>query len=119
MVPSPMVLFFSSVHGFGAFADGALLQFNEIADTRAGLQMIVGPQTRKRTNDDVVVEAALCYHAMRLDGNVVAKDCAGQNATRSNRAARADFGLAQQLHAGFDDGVLARGHLGIDQHGLR
>src|SRR2546430_14638088 len=29
---------------------------------------------------------------------------------------RADFGFAQQLHSGFNDGVFARGHVRIDQH---
>src|SRR5260370_1568813 len=107
------------VHGFGAFTDGAIFKFNEITDTRAGLQVIVRAKEGKRTNDDVVVEAALRYHAVWLDGDVVAEDCVRQYATRSNGAVRADFGLAQQLNAGFDDGVFARGHVGIDQHGLR
>ena len=51
--------------------------------------------------------------------DIVAEDCIGQYAPRSNSAVRPDFGLAQQLHTRFDDGVFARGHVRIDQHRLR
>ena len=80
--------------------------------------MIVRPQSREGANDHAVIEAAFRDDAMRLDGHVVAEDRIGQYASCSNGAAHADFGLAQQLHAGFDDGIFARGHVGIDQHGL-
>src|SRR5260370_35773404 len=96
------------MHRFTAFADGALLEFDEIADARPGFQMIVRAQSREGTNDDAVIEAALRHDAMRLDSHVVTKDGVGQDATRSNRAARANFSFAQQLHAGVADGVFAR-----------
>src|SRR5439155_24394078 len=107
------------VHRFGTFADGAFLQFDEIANARAGLQVIVRAQPRKRTDNDAIVEAALSHHAMRLDGHAFAENGVGQYASGSNSALRADFGLAQQLNSWFDDGVFARGHVRIDQHGLR
>src|SRR5260370_12814554 len=87
------------VHGLRAFTNRALLEFNEIADTRPGFQMIVRPQSGERANDDAVVEAALRYDAMRLDGHVVTEDGIRQDAPRSNDAARANFSFAQQLHA--------------------
>src|SRR6266436_7532301 len=106
------------VHGFGAFADGAFLEFDEIADAGPGFQVIVRAQAGERSDDDAVIEATLRYHAMRLDGYVVAKDGIRQDAARSNDAARADFGPAQQLHAGFDYCVLACSHVRINEHGL-
>src|SRR6266481_8409712 len=84
------------MHGFGALADGAFLEFDKIADARTGFQVIVRPQSRERADDDAVVEAALRYDAMRLDGHLISEDCVGQDAARSNGAARADFGFAQQ-----------------------
>src|SRR5207244_1131289 len=107
------------VHGLGAFADGAFLELDEIADARAGFQVIVRSQPRKRPNNDAVVEPAFCHNAMGLDGHVVAEDGVGEYAAGSNGAVRADFGFAQQLHSGFNDGVFARGHVRIDQHRLR
>src|SRR5260370_13791170 len=106
------------VHRLGAFADCAFLEFHEIADARTAFQMIVRAQSRKGTDDDAVIEAALRYHAMRLDGYVLAKDGVGQHAARSNDAAPADFWPAQQLPAGFDYRVLACSHVRIDPHGL-
>src|SRR2546425_1047288 len=47
------------VHGLRAFADGAFLEFNKIADARASFQVIVRTKPRKGTNDDAVIEAAL------------------------------------------------------------
>src|SRR5213079_2856794 len=44
------------VHRFGTFADGAFLQFDEIANARAGLQVIVRAQPRRRTDNDAIVE---------------------------------------------------------------
>jgi len=104
LLPSPIVLFLSST---------------KLPMPRAGFQVIVRPQSREGANDDAVVEAALRYDAMRLDGHLISEDCVGQDAARSNGATRADFGFAQQLNAGFDDGIFARGHVRIDQNGLR
>src|SRR6266851_5819836 len=106
------------VHRLGTFADRAFLEFDEIADAGPGFQVIVRAQAGERSDDDAVIEATLRYHAMRLDGYVVAKDSVGQYAARSNDAARADFGPAQQLHAGFDYCVLACSHVRINEHGL-
>jgi len=88
------------MHGFGAFADGAFLEFHEIADTGTGFQVIVRPQSGERADNDAVIEAALRYHAMRLDGYVVAKDGIRQDAARSNDAARADFVLPSNCTPG-------------------
>src|SRR5712664_1809377 len=107
------------VHGLRAFADDAFLEFHKIADAHTGFQVTVLPQSREWADDDAVVEAALRHHAMRLDGHVVAEDCIGKYASRSNGAARANLCFPKQLYAGFEDGVFARGHVRIDQHGLR
>src|SRR5260370_15502444 len=89
------------VHGFGAFADGAIFKFNEITDSRAGLQVIVRAKPRKGTNDDAVVEAALSHHPVWLASDVVAEGCVSPSATRSDRSVRADSGLSQQPYAAF------------------
>src|SRR6266446_790934 len=107
------------VHRLGAFADGALLQLDEISDARIRFQVIVRAKTREGTDDDAVVKATLRYYAMRLDGYVVAKSCVGENASRSNGATHANFRFAEQLHAGLDDGVFARDDIGIDHHRFR
>src|SRR5260370_13923918 len=72
------------VHGLRAFADRALLEFNKIADARAGFQVIVRPQSREGADDDAVVEAALRHHAMGLAGHVVANDSILHDPSRSN-----------------------------------
>src|SRR5439155_22567375 len=66
------------VHGFRAFADGAFFEFDKIADTRTGFQVIVRPQSREGANNHAVIEAALRDHTMWLDGHIVAEDCIGQ-----------------------------------------
>ena len=56
----------------------------------------------------------MLHDAMRLDGHLVAEDGIAQDASRSNGAARADFGFAQQLHPGFDDRVFTRNDVRIN-----
>src|SRR5437879_2511462 len=107
------------VHGFCAFADRALFEFDEIADARASFQVIVWAKPRKWTNDDAVVEPALRHHAMRLDGYIVSKNGVSENAARSNGTTRADSRFAQQLHSRLDDGVFAHGDIRINQDGFR
>jgi len=88
---------------FGAFADGAFLEFDKIADGARRLSNDCSGEARaKRANDYAVIEATLGDHAMRLDGDVVAKDGVGQDASCSNGAARAPiFCFAEQLNHGF------------------
>ena len=119
LAPDLRVAQVGEVHSLGAFADGAFLQFDKIADTRVRLQMIIRPKAREGPDNHAVIEAALCHDAMRLDRHVVAQDGIVENASGSNRAPRANFCFSEQLHAGLDDRVFARCHIGIDQHGLR
>src|SRR6267378_350690 len=107
------------VHRLGAFADSALLQLDEISDARIRFQVIVRAKTREGADDDAVVEAALRHDAMRLAGYVVAQSRVGENASRSNGTAHANFRFAEQLHAGFDDRVFTRDDLRIDYHRFR
>src|SRR5260370_22644978 len=107
------------VRYFRTFADDRLFCFDKVSDTRASLQVSANTQASEWTDSRAVFQPAFHDHAMRLDGYVVAKDGVGQYAARSNDAARAAFGLAQQLHSGFDDGVFACGHIRIDQDGFR
>src|SRR6267378_2914169 len=72
------------VHRLGAFADGALLQLDEIADARIGFQMIVWAEARERADDHAVVETALRHDAMRLDRHVITESRVAENASRSN-----------------------------------
>src|SRR5256885_12201861 len=96
------------MHGFGALADGAFLEFDKIADARTGFEVIVLPQSRERADDHAVIQAALRHDAMRVDGDLVAEDGIGQDASRLYGAARSDSGFAQQLHAWFDDRAFTR-----------
>src|SRR5437879_1907051 len=107
------------VHRLGAFADSALLQFDEISDARIRFQVIVRAKAREGTDDDAVIETALRHNAMRLDGHVVAKNRIGENASRSNGAARTDLRFAEQLHAGLDNRVFTRDDIRIDHHRFR
>ena len=119
LAPDLRVAQVGEVHSFGAFTDGALLQFDKIADTRVRLQVIIRPKAREGPDNHAVIEAALCHDAMRLDRHIVAQDGIVENASGSNRAPRANFCFSEQLHAGLDDRVFPRCHIGIDQHGLR
>src|SRR5438445_10462724 len=75
------------MHGFGALADGAFLEFDKIADARTSFEVIVRPQSRERADDDAVIQAALRHDAMRLDGHLVAEDRRRQGAYPSNSGA--------------------------------
>src|SRR2546421_5620081 len=88
------------MHGFGALADGAFLEFDKIADARTGFQVIVRPQSRERADDHAVIQAAVLHDAMRLDGHLVAEDGIAQDASRSNGAARADLVLPSNCTPG-------------------
>src|SRR5260221_14709895 len=99
-----------------AFADCGVLRFHKVSRTGAILEVRSRPQAGKWTDDDIVVEAALRRDAVRFDQNVVAQNHVAQHAAGPNRAALADFRLAEKLHGGLEHGVLSGGYVRVDQN---
>ena len=97
----------TQVRDFAALADDGFFRFDEISDARAFFQM--GPRTNARewSNRIAAIEMAFENHRMRFDSDAIAENGVVQDAAGANRAVGAEFCFAEQLHAGFDDGVFS------------
>ena len=106
------------MRGLGALADGALFNFHEIADARAFEEMGFGPEAGEGTNDDFGFEPTLREDAVGFDEDIVPERGVVKDAAGADAATGADFGFAEELDAGFEDGVFADSDIRIDENGF-
>jgi len=106
------------MRNLGPFADGALFDFDEIADAGAFEEVGFRAEAGEGTDDDFGFDAAFGEDAVGLDENIVAENGVVKDAAGTDGAARADFGFAEELDGGFEDGVFAGDDVGIDEDGF-
>src|SRR5262249_43940899 len=102
------------MHGFGAFAQDAFFELDEVADARARLEMVPGAEASERTDDHAVVETAFDGDAMRLDGDIITEKHVLQDAASTNTTPRPDARPAQELNARLKHRIFARSDVRID-----
>src|SRR5882672_5256262 len=94
----------TQVRNFAALADDRFFRLDKVSNARAFFQM--GSRTNAREWPDRIaaIEMAFEDHRVRFDSDAIAENGVVQDAAGANRAVGAEFCLAEQLHAGLDEG---------------
>ena len=106
------------VVGLGAFAEGDLLGFDEVADVGSFADAALGAQVGVGAEDGVVGDLGGVEDAAVADGDVVAERGVLDDGVGADAAVGADVRGAEELDVGLDDGVGADVDLGVDDAGL-